>query len=326
MAGTPRYTSLDGLRGVAAIAVMLFHAVPAAMPGGYLAVDFFFCLSGFVIALAYGRRLDEGLTFETFVRLRLVRLYPMMFVGGVLGIALHGGNPNILLLVPDFMSTSLFPTNPPFWSLLAEVLVNLAFALLLVKLGHGSLLVIVAVSGATLAAGILTGPWPRELGSNWETIPWMLPRTLFSFGLGVLLFRWHQSAEPVRRTSAWAFLMPAAMLAVMAFGPASRAGWDTLAILFVLPTIVWVGTRFEMPMLPLWERLGALSFPLYCIHMPIIYFVADEPFTRLTVAAALLPAALAFDRRYDRRARKWLADRALRTVGGKVVVPCTMVQ
>ena len=85
MDGNARFSTLDGLRGVAAIMVLLYHCDQMA-PRGYLGVDLFFTLSGFVIARAYGDRLASGMPVGRFVALRLVRLYPMYFVGGLLGI------------------------------------------------------------------------------------------------------------------------------------------------------------------------------------------------------------------------------------------------
>lgn len=305
---TDRFIALDGLRGIAAIAVMLFHASRAAMPGGYLAVDFFFCLSGFVIALAFGERIAQGLSFRDFAKARFARLYPMMVIGGLLGVFLHGGNPNILLLVPDFMGENLFPTNPPFWSLLAEVLANIAFALVLAGLPTRWLALVAALSGALLAYGILVGPWPREIGSHWDGALWAIPRTLYAFSCGMLLYRWHAQAAPVRRTTAWALLLPLALLGANYFGGTERAMWDVLAMLLVLPGVVWAGTRFEMPFTRFWQRMGALSYPLYCIHVPLIALAEDAP-TRLAIAALLVPVALALDTFYDKPVRSWLARR-----------------
>jgi peptidoglycan/LPS O-acetylase OafA/YrhL len=308
MTSPDRFVSLDGLRGIAAIAVVLFHVSLGYMPGGYLAVDFFFCLSGFVIALAFGKRFADGLSFRAFATARFARLYPMMFIGGLLGIILHGGNPNILLLVPDFLGLSLFPTNPPFWSLLAEVLANIAFALVLVGLSTRKLALVALVSGLLLAFAILSGPWPRELGSHWDGAGWAVPRTLYSFTAGMLIYRWHAKAAPVRRITRLALLLPAALFALTYFGGPDRALWDTAAILFGLPAIVWLGTRMEMPFQPLWQRMGALSYPLYCIHVPLIA-LADDPLVRLGIAVLLVPAALALDAWYDKPVRTLLAKR-----------------
>ena len=85
-AAKPRYVNYDGLRGLAALAVMLFHCsermgLGQAVPNGYLAVDFFFALSGFVIAEAYIDRLKGGMSVFRFMLLRFVRIYPVYIIG-----------------------------------------------------------------------------------------------------------------------------------------------------------------------------------------------------------------------------------------------------
>lgn len=98
-----RYHTLDAMRGVAALLVAVFHfgqglAGPGQggqglglgrnfAPQGYLAVDLFFGLSGFVIALNYAGRLRAGMPWQSFARLRFIRLYPIYLTGALLGIA-----------------------------------------------------------------------------------------------------------------------------------------------------------------------------------------------------------------------------------------------
>jgi peptidoglycan/LPS O-acetylase OafA/YrhL len=84
--GTPhQFATLDGLRGVAAIAVTSLHfrfeLGKFLLPHSYLAVDFFFVLSGFVLAYAYEDRLSEGMKPIQFLRLRVIRLYPLYLIG-----------------------------------------------------------------------------------------------------------------------------------------------------------------------------------------------------------------------------------------------------
>ena len=85
----PHYEILDGLRGVAALMVLVFHVFDACqanvLPHGYLAVDFFFVLSGFVIGYSYDDRWERGLTVGGFLRRRLIRLHPMVVCGAVVG-------------------------------------------------------------------------------------------------------------------------------------------------------------------------------------------------------------------------------------------------
>ena len=85
----PRYDILDGLRGVAALMVILYHVFECfdwtPVPHGYLAVDFFFVLSGFVIGYAYDSRWQQGLTIGNFFKRRLIRLHPMVVAGALIG-------------------------------------------------------------------------------------------------------------------------------------------------------------------------------------------------------------------------------------------------
>lgn len=95
LASKPRYDILDGLRGVAALMVVIFHCFETYVPvfktqivnHGYLAVDFFFVLSGFVIGYAYDDRWDKMTTWGFFKR-RLTRLHPMVIAGMLVGAAL----------------------------------------------------------------------------------------------------------------------------------------------------------------------------------------------------------------------------------------------
>ena len=140
------------MRGVAAITVVLFHGARLAgvqtMPHGYLAVDMFFALSGFVISRAYDRRLAADWTPLPFFRLRLVRFYPLYALGLALGatremllLATHnhfalpapllfGALAAAALFLPfplEQRDNYLFAMNPPSWSLLYELLVNVAY-------------------------------------------------------------------------------------------------------------------------------------------------------------------------------------------------------
>ena len=88
-----RYEILDGLRGVAALVVVFYHLMecyPAEYVGkyfshGYLAVDFFFALSGFVIGYAYDDRW-KLMSMKDFFKRRIARLHPMVFFGVMVGV------------------------------------------------------------------------------------------------------------------------------------------------------------------------------------------------------------------------------------------------
>ena len=161
LASKPRYEILDGLRGVAAMMVVVFHLFETYSKGpayqiinhGYLAVDFFFVLSGFVIGYAYDDRWDKMTTWGFFKR-RLTRLHPMVIIGTLVGFFLlyFGADafPNILeaplwkillcvlcgfLMIPTGGSMDIrgwneeFGLNGPQWTLLLEYCGNILYAL-----------------------------------------------------------------------------------------------------------------------------------------------------------------------------------------------------
>ena len=89
MASGARYATLDGLRGVAAIMVVLHHSdimrdIPSFAPNGFLAVEFS-DVSGFILARRYQFELETRLSLPEFVKLRIARLYPIAFVGVLIG-------------------------------------------------------------------------------------------------------------------------------------------------------------------------------------------------------------------------------------------------
>ncbi|MBQ9286290.1 MAG: acyltransferase, partial [Bacteroidaceae bacterium] len=173
------YVVLDGLRGVAALMVLVFHVFDACssnpIPHGYLAVDMFFVLSGFVIGYSYDDRWQQGLTIGRFFRRRLIRLHPMVLMGGFIGavVFLVQGRTmwdgtvvswgmtllSVLcgmLLLPALPGSAIevrgfgeyFPLNGPFWSLFYEYIGNICYALLLRRLSNRWLAVVAVISGA----------------------------------------------------------------------------------------------------------------------------------------------------------------------------------
>jgi len=175
----PRYEILDGLRGVAALIVVAYHffetfsSNPAtqALNHGYLAVDFFFVLSGFVIGYAYDDRWGKMTTWGFFKR-RLVRLHPMVIMGSLLGVVFFyfgacDAFPLIAqtpwwklllmflvgcLMIPVTAGMDIrgwaetYPVNGPQWSLFLEYCANILYALVIRRFGKGMLIAFVACS------------------------------------------------------------------------------------------------------------------------------------------------------------------------------------
>ena len=189
LASKPRYEILDGLRGVGALVVILFHCFETYAPvlgrqvcnHGYLAVDFFFVLSGFVIGYAYDDRWDRMTTWGFFKR-RLVRLHPMVVAGTVVGASLFffgecSGFGQIatcpgwkfalcfvmgLLMIPcghglDIRGWGEFNSfNGPNWSLTWEYLGNILYAFIFRRLPKWGLAIVLAI-GAFLILNITLG-------------------------------------------------------------------------------------------------------------------------------------------------------------------------
>ncbi len=238
LATRPHYPLLDGWRGVAALVVLLYHMCepfggdPSSQMGmnhGYLAVDFFFMLSGFVMSYAYDHRWQKGMGVKTFFVRRLVRLQPMVVLGAVWGGVLfytQGGVtwdvsavPVWALLVavllnafmlpaPSFAEVrgggELYPLNGPTWSLFFEYLGNILYALLLWKMPRKILWFLACLLGCILAGYAVTSP-DGSIGVGWQLsalhISVGLVRMLFPFCVGLLIARYFVHTQRKQLTS-----------------------------------------------------------------------------------------------------------------------------
>ena len=327
-----RLSLLDGLRGVAAIAVMLYHTeISFEMLGpfrrSYLFVDFFFLLSGFVLALAYEAKFRDGMGLA-FMRARIVRLWPLTAIGVVLGAACQVVPSNEaglallvvmgLLMLPQLDgSGQLFPLNGPQWSILMELFANFLHALLLHRLSDRALLAFVAVTAAALGLTILhfgsntLGPF----SFNWW---YALPRVAFSYATGVWLARkWLLHPKQPLVTWQTAFVLPPLCVVLLAALPLDVAIGDVLTGVAILPLLLWLAVTADVPLhaRPWLDRLGALSFPLYAVHLPIIVFVSGKGrspgFWLLAVVGSLLAAQVLV----------WAGSRRRNSVRGVVTQP-----
>jgi peptidoglycan/LPS O-acetylase OafA/YrhL len=265
-------------------------------------VDLFFCLSGFVLAHAYSNRLDAGMSFVDFMRKRLLRLWPLyalgMFVAAVpvvLGVLHHRRGASALgpLVAGLFYipwpgpGGALYPLNIPAWSLLFELVANALMELAWRWLNNFALAAIVgggaiAIVGAAFAFGSLDG------GFSLATAPIGLARVAFSFFLGILLWR----ARPQSSTlSAWVQLIAVGLVLAVSAGPVPRGVVDVLAVVLVLPTIVWMGARTEPRGMSLtaFSVAGAMSYAIYVLHVPLMMPIAWIVQKRLQTTAAAIP-------------------------------------
>ena len=310
LASKPRYEILDGLRGVAALMVIIFHCFETYLPvfgrqivnHGYLAVDFFFVLSGFVIGYAYDDRWDKMTTWGFFKR-RLTRLHPMVIAGTLIGAALFffagaafpktletSGWKFVLCLVMGLVMIPCGPRldirgwqemnsfNGPNWSLTFEYIGNILYALMLRRLPTKWLAVISFAAGGMLATltlhdGALGAGWTTEDSGLWTG----LLRMLFPYSAGMLMARLFKPVD-TRHTFALCSLAIIACASLpLLFGEcASWASglYDAACVIIIFPLIVWLGASartLKTSTRHVCRRLGDLSYPLYAVHYPLMY-------------------------------------------------------
>lgn len=227
----PHFNILDGLRGAAALMVVWYHVFEGfafasggaieSFNHGYLAVDFFFMLSGFVISYAYDSRWGKGLSTWEFFKRRLIRLHPMVIMGAIIGAIsfLIGGSLRWdgsetpfgwvmaamlmgMLLLPAWPGArydvrgngELYSLNGPTWSLFFEYIGNILYALFIRRLSGRALAALVAVLGAVMgwfAVTDVSGYGMIGVGWTLDTVNFFggLVRMLFPFTLGMLMAR-----------------------------------------------------------------------------------------------------------------------------------------
>jgi len=312
--GKAHFEVLDGLRGTAALIVVLFHiqgitvkwdGARVALHHAPLAVDFFFALSGFVIGYAYDDRWGEMRT-TGFLALRLIRLHPLVILGALLGLASYlldpfagqaqavplravlGAFALCLFALPSWSLpnrwTDTHPLNGPIWTLFQEYIGNLAYALVLRRLSATALAALALLSGAVLvvSAGMLGS---LDQGSYWETF-WMAPvRLCFPFVTGLWLYRVRERLPNMR--IGW-LPLSLAMLAATAFPTLPAVGgvklnglYEAACVVLLFPAIIVAGRHSEPGRGMLWlcKASGRISYPIYITHFPFLYvwmnFVAN---------------------------------------------------
>lgn len=308
------YQILDGLRGVAAIMVVAFHVMETFSGGdrfhqlinhGYLAVDFFFLLSGFVVAYAYDDRWEK-MTHWQFFKRRLVRLQPMVIMGSIVGAALFycqqgeafplvASTPVWKLLLVMLVGCSLIPVTPamdirgwqemhpldgPAWSLFFEYVANILYALVIRRLPQIALAVLVALFGGLLVHYCVTGTQGDVIG-GWSVDKTQLrigfTRMLFPFFAGMLLCR---MGTIIRLKGAFwlCSLLLIVVLSLPRFGGKEHLWlnglYESLCIIAIFPLIVAIGAGGNLSgrkSTAFCKFLGDISYPLYITHYPLIY-------------------------------------------------------
>ncbi|MFC3441654.1 acyltransferase family protein [Sphingobium rhizovicinum] len=297
-----RFIVLDGVRGMAALMVLILHSA-FIFPSASLAVDLFFMLSGFVLAHGYGARLDNGEQRKRFVIARLIRLWPLYLLGCLIaippaiGMALFNWSfwnfevlalsivtaPFFILLPYDSFS---IPLNPPGWSLCFELLANAVFLFTATRLKPT--LFILALAGPLLLYGVYAyqgGP------TGWYSLWGAFARGFFSFFTGVLIYRlWSNGLLPRIRVPA--LLILAIVAAICMYDPPKHRIYFAAVLFVVNPLLIWLGgcATASGRTARLCALSGELSYPVYVLHVPIIMIVEGLRFLMTGgVASAYVP-------------------------------------
>ncbi|HLY68215.1 MAG TPA: acyltransferase [Puia sp.] len=333
----PHYLILDGLRGVASVMVVAFHLFEAHSTShldqiinhGYLAVDFFFVLSGFVVAYAYDDRWGK-MGVGDFFKLRLIRLQPMVVMGMIVGAVLFYFQDSVLwpsihqvpvgkmllimligftlIPVPPSMDIrgwqEMHPLNGPGWSLLFEYIANILYGLLVRKFSKVALSLLVFLSACALihlavtsANGDVIGGWSIDAGQ----LRIGFTRVMYPFFAGLLLFRIGRLTH-LKNAFFWCSLLIVVALGIPRIGGTEHLWmnglYDSLTIIFIFPLIVFLGasgqltSRFSSRVC---KFLGDISYPIYITHYPLIYlYTAWVAGNKATIGQGLPFAVLIF--------------------------------
>jgi peptidoglycan/LPS O-acetylase OafA/YrhL len=328
-----RFDVLDGLRGVAAFFVVFRHFPGAELrhpwPLSFLAVDFFFILSGFVLAPGLSKIKKPAEVLRYMIE-RAIRVWPTYLLGAAVAIgaqcwspqeidrsAILAQIPGTLVLLPLIKGPAslLFPLVGPAWSLFAEFwIANLLFSIVYAKLGRPGIAV-VALASAGFMCALTISHGNADFGFTWRSLPATFVRVILSFSIGCLLRSFRRSTLGNLPTAFGPIL--AIDLAFIFWLPlAYSAVFQILVILVVLPAIVWVGSqvRFSPSTRAVGRVLGESSYPLYALHAGLGMLVSNTmgafrfnfPHSTIVFAILFVPISWFVATFYDRPLRIWI--------------------
>lgn len=292
--------ALTSLRGFAAMAVVLQHFsataqwhstgwIPSLVPHGYMAVDFFFVLSGFIMSYTYLAGFESlGMkAYGPFLWKRVARIFPLgiavtaiiLFAGGIAsfwdkpwmfinGAAMQNGLGtavliNLLHLQGFFNSYSL---NDPSWSISVELAAYVLFPgliYLIFKAPRWVGVAYVAVGAYILFRIATTGP-VIGLGTRW--MPYDLSRCLVEFGFGMIVYRAFSGPSRLRAVGrdGWTWLISAACVSFFALRTDLLAAFSFPFVVLAYALNRGAPSRLLSSRIPYF--LGTISFSIYLVH------------------------------------------------------------
>lgn len=288
------FQTIEALRGVGAFLVVMRHVPyffgPLQAPESFLAVDLFYLVSGFVVAHAYGQRLAAGGFVWPFMKTRVIRLYPIYFIGIAIGVVAAGYSAFIhpggfwnwgkiaegfavgLFMIPIFpgLSANGSTLDGPTWTLAPELIANLAYALLIRFLRLWLLILVIAVGAVGVVAAELIY---RTLDVGYSpTDQWSaLARVTFSFFAGVLVYRVFGDRMKPSAWMAWACI--AILTVLLAWHPPKglREAYEIGVVLVAFPALLIVAGHYEPgPRVGrIFSFIGLMSYGVYVLHQPL---------------------------------------------------------
>jgi peptidoglycan/LPS O-acetylase OafA/YrhL len=347
-----RFSTLDGMRGAAAIAVMIHHITQHSgfriFPGSGLGVDLFFCLSGFVIAHSYFNKLANGMNWLDFAKRRIIRLYPMYLIGVTFGainllmkVNYHQTSLttiqaftsiilNILYLpyiseftvniYADKVPSVIFPSNDPAWSLFFEAIVSILFCLVAIRIRKIYSIVATAIIGAIWLIVWSKLHWEITPGWGAENFYGGFPRSISGFFSGCVVYFVYQKYHKTIPNVPY-YILIITSLALFSTEP-TRKVW-ILGSLIAIPALVALSAKSVSTSTKaniLLDYSGWLSYPIYCLHLPIytaILFISPkiEYSFATSIATACITAIFAHNvtRFFEEPVRAYLTQRFSRS-------------
>lgn len=281
-----RFIALDSLRGLVAVAIMIYHmgdfgwiAGFAPFRSGWMLVEFFFVLSGFVITASYGARLAQGYPRGRFLLIRLGRVYPLHIVTVALFVlfellvfrpVLHEAHPwsvlpRAVFLLDAFRTQTGDFYAPVSWAVAVELVLYILAAALFGG-GRRALAIALVLAGASA--------WALYSGFNVEGFGRLLQRGLLAFPIGVACYwlhlRWRQFAPGAAAMSLAEGVLLAALVWILALPGKTNAWLIGFDVLFAAMVLVFARDRGIVSRALQWRPLvwlGQLSFALYMVHL-----------------------------------------------------------
>lgn len=295
------------MRGIAALAVAVHHLSRLYLSDGptiapSLAVDLFFILSGFVMARTYEARMRDGLTVTQFLAIRYRRLFLPFAIGSTLGLMwavlklgpapdLFAAYALILAFMPAWWMANSFVLNGPAWSLFLEISANALHASALWRLSREGILILWLAMVPLFCIFFFAGAhWRPGIGF----ILLLIPRVLCCYLMGILIFR-RYGDTPLGNKPMWAIAVFPVLLIATSIGPIT----EVLVTLIAAPLVIRASLGLENARWALWA--GALSYPLYATHVPVIRLSVLAGVNPVTALALSLLTAVAVTLLFEAR-------------------------